>query len=272
MNGGVGAYIEQASSWADEERGPGRRSSGRGCSTIRTASQTRRGRDHRCDARLPSCVTTTPHGSITSKSRCRSLRLPSLVLSRDAFRPGWPRAVPKIATVALLGLFLDAGFLRSPLEARLADPSVPHAILIAWLAAALPQLLVSRRSWRPVLQAWAVPVRALVVVATIPFVFVQGSTFSNGLYDRLDDGYLVEGPRQTVARVRSLSQALRDQWDLSTWIDQPDRPDLMTLALYLNACTPPNARIFVQPYLPHALALARRGFAAGHGDLPTWFF
>ena len=195
-----------------------------------------------------------------------------LAISRDAFRSGWPRAVPKIAIVALLGLILDAGFLRSPLEARLADPSVPHAILIAWLAAAVPQLLVSRRSWRPALQAWAVSVRVLVVVATIPIVFLLGSIFGNGLYDKLDNAYLVDGPGRAVARMRTLGLALRDQWDLSTWVDQPNRPDLITLALYLDACTPPNARIFVQPYIPHVLALARRGFAAGYGDLRPGFF
>ena len=90
--------------------------------------------------------------------------------------------------------------------------------------------------------------------------------------DRLDKAYLVDGPGRAVARVRTLGQALRDQWDLSTWVDQPNRPDLITLALYLDACTPPNARIFVQPYIPHVLALARRGFAAGYGDLRPGFF
>ena len=59
------------------------------------------------------------------------LALAMLALSRDGFRPEWPHAAEKIGIVAILGLVLDAGFLRSPLDARLADPSVPHAILIA---------------------------------------------------------------------------------------------------------------------------------------------
>ena len=46
----------------------------------------------------------------------------------------------------------------------------------------------------------------------------------------------------------------------------------MTLALYLNTCTPPNARVFVQPYLPQVLGMAQRGFAAGFGDLRPGFF
>ena len=40
---------------------------------------------------------------------------------------------------------LNAYFLRSPLDARLADPAVPHVILLAWLAVAVPRLLVSER-------------------------------------------------------------------------------------------------------------------------------
>ena len=46
----------------------------------------------------------------------------------------------------------------------------------------------------------------------------------------------------------------------------------MTLALYLNTCTPPNARVFIQPYLPQVLGMAQRGFAAGFGDLRPGFF
>ena len=72
------------------------------------------------------------------------LALALLVLSRDGFRPLWPHAVPKIAIVGLLGVILDAGFLRSPLAARLADPSVPHAIVIAWPTSVNPFRCSSR--------------------------------------------------------------------------------------------------------------------------------
>jgi hypothetical protein len=271
LNGGVGAYIEQASAWAEEERArtpiqwPGLLDNPDGVS-----DEARQGPPFR------RAVAVVRDNGIAwfyyLEIALPIFALAVLAISRDGFRPGWPRAVPKIAIVALLGLILDAGFLRSPLQARLADPSVPHAILIAWLAAALPRMLVSRRSWRPALQAWAVPVRLAVAVAAIPFVFVLGSIFSNRLYDRLDDAYLVDGPGQAMARMRTVSQALRDEWDLSTWTARPDRPGLITLALYLNSCTPPDARIFVQPYIPQVLALARRGFAAGHADLRPGFF
>ena len=271
VNGGVGTYIQQAAAWADEDRArtpiqwPGLLDDPDGVS-----DEARQGPPWR---RAVAVVRDNGIAWLYYLEIALPLfALAVLTISRDAFRPGWPRAVPKIAVVALLGLILNAGFLRSPLEARLADPSVPHAILIAWLAAALPQLLVSRRSWRPALQVWAVPVRLAMAVVAIPLVFTLGSLLSNRLYDRLDDGYLVNGPELAIARVRTVTQALRNEWDLSTWANRPDRPDLITLALYLDACTPPNARIFVQPYIPQALALARRGFAAGHADLRPGFF
>jgi len=271
LNGGLRTYIQQASAWAEEERArtpiqwPGLFDNPDGVS-----EEAKEGPP------LRRAVASVRDNGIAwfyyLEIALPIFALAVLAISRDAFRPGWPHAVPKIAIVALLGLILDAGFLRSPLEARLADPSVPHAILIAWLAAALPRMLVSRRSWRPSLQGWVPPVRVGSLVAAIPFVFVLWSIFSNRLYDRLDAAYLVDGPGRAIARTRSLSQTLRDEWHLSTWANRPDRPGLITLALYLNACTPPNARIFVQPYIPQVLALAQRGFAAGHGDLRPGFF
>jgi len=271
LNGGLGTYLEQASAWAAEERArtpvqwPGLFDNPDGVS-----DEARQGPLFR------RAVAVVRDNGIAwfyyLEIALPIFALAVLAISRDGFRPGWPRAVPKIAIVALLGLILDAGFLRSPLQARLADPSVPHAILLAWLAAALPRMLVSRRSWRPALQGWAVPVRLAVVVAAIPFVFIMGSIFGNRLYDRLDDAYLLGGPGQAMARMRTVSQALRDEWELSTWATRPERSGLITLALYLNSCTPPDARIFVQPYIPQVLALARRGFAAGHADLRPGFF
>lgn len=271
MNGGVRAYIEQASAWAEEER-------------ARTPIQWP-GLFDNPDGVSDEATHGSPLGRAVAIVRDNRIAwfyyleivlpifaLAVLAVSRDAFRPGWPHAGPKIAVVALLGLILDAGFLRSPLQARLADPSVPHAILIAWLAAALPRLLVSLRAWRPALQSWAVPVRVTAVTAAVPIVFILGVMFSNRFYLRLDDAYLVDGPGQAMARARTVSQAMREEWNLSTWTNRPDRPGLITLALYLNTCTQPNARVFVQPYIPQVLALARRGFAAGHGDLRPGFF
>ena len=270
VHGGVPTYIQQASSWATEERSrtpivwPG-------------LFDNPDGPPEDTGGGLLSQAVASVHANRVAWLYLFEIALPLVVLaivglSRDAFRPGWPNAVPKITVVALLGLILDAGFLRSPLAARLADPSVPAAILIAWLAAALPRLLTQESSWRPSLRARLMPARAAVVAASLPLAFVVAAEFTYRIHDRLDDAYLLEGPRQAVARMRTVREALKRDWNLATWPGRSDGPALMTLVLYLNSCTTPDSRIFVQPYIPQVLALARRGFAAGYGDLRPGFF
>jgi hypothetical protein len=268
LNGGLNEYRRQATEWAGEER-------------ARTPVQWPGLFDN------PDGVSEGPplQRAVASVRSNRvawlyyfEIALPILALlvlglSRDGFRPGWPHAIQKIALVSVLGLVLDAGFLRSPLQARVADPTVPHAILLAWLGIAVPRLLFARSSLRPAaIEPWATPVRVVAVLATISVVFILGSIFTNRLSDRLEDAYLTEGPRVAIARARTVSQNVRTDWDLSTWRNRPDRSGLMTLALYLNTCTPPDARVFIQPYLPQVLGMAQRGFAAGFGDLRPGFF
>jgi hypothetical protein len=200
------------------------------------------------------------------------LALGVLTLSRDAFRPAWSRAGPKVALVALLGIILNAGFLRSPLGARLADPSVPHVILIAWFGAALPAMLRLRESWRPAVRPWRLPLATGVFVVIAPGAFVVAATMSHNLYDRLDNAGLTEGLGRALSGASTTADAVRRDWDLARWQDRAQRPWAITLATYVNTCTPADARVFVQPYIPQVLALARRPFAGGHADLRTGFF
>ena len=271
LNGGLGAYRRQATEWVEEERArtpvqwPGLLDNTGGAS------------DAARDGSLPARAVAVVRANGVAWLYYLEIVLPFLALfivalSRDAFRLGWPQAVPKIVVVAVLGLVLDAGFLRSPLQARLADPSVPHAILLAWLAAAVPRLLVARGSWRPAAQRLILPLRAVSIIAATAVAFVLVSVFSSRVFDRLEDAYLTEGPRVTLSRAATVSESARRDWDLSTWVSRPERSGLMTLALYLNTCTPPGARVFIQPYLPQVLGMAQRGFAAGFGDLRPGFF
>jgi hypothetical protein len=195
-----------------------------------------------------------------------------LAVSRDACRSSWPRAAPKIAVVIVLAALLDAGFLRSPLEARLADPSVPHAILIAWLGVALPTLWWSRAAWRPALDHWRRPVGAALFAAAAPLALVLGVATTVNVYDRIDGSAMAERPGKPLEQASRVVERLRTEWNLAAWVNRKDRPDLLTLAMYLEACTPHDARVFVQPYIPQVLGLARRGFAGGHADLRPGFF
>jgi len=270
LNGGVITYIREASAWSQKERArtpiawPGLFDNPEGISeNARTGDP------------LTRAVTVVRDNRVAWTYYVELLlpftALAVLALSRDGLRASWPRAVSKLSLVALLGLVLDAGFLRSPLDARLADPSVPHAILIAWLAMALPQLVTDRSAWRPTLRKWTTPATVALVTAAGSLAFVLGSVMTYRLYDRFDDAYLLEGPRQTIGRMRSVVSNLREDWNPATWPTAVGRSELFTLSLYLTQCTAPTDRVFVQSYIPQVLALARRGFAAGFGDLRPGF-
>jgi hypothetical protein len=271
MNGGVVSYFQQASAWAarDRVRAPvvfpglfdfavdGSAESGAGGPVSRAAAVVR-----------ANGIAWMYYFEIGLPF----LALIFLAASRDGFRPEWPRAGPKLVTVIVLGVLLNVGFLRSPLEARLADPSVPHAILIAWLLVALARLLAGRESLRLPLQRHAVLVRLALGVAAAPFAFTVGSTMSANFYERLDRAALVERPGKAIERAGQIVRHLRADWRLVSWEHRPDRSDLITLSMYLNACTTADDRILVQHYLPQVLALARRAFAGGHADLRPGFF
>jgi len=247
LHGGVTSYIAQTASWAARER-------------------------ERTPMEWPGVFE-----NLTAWWYYSELILPVLALwvvsvSRDACRPGWPHARVKIAIVALLGTILNAGFLRTPLEGRLADPSVPHAILVAWLAAALPSLFGSPASWGPLMVRWRRQVAAALAVAAAPIAFVVAVTLTHDLYERADNAGLTEGPRRTWQSTATVVRTVRADWQLENWASRPERSELITLAMFLSACTEPDARIFVQPYIPQVLALARRPFAGGHADLRSGFF
>jgi hypothetical protein len=198
--------------------------------------------------------------------------LTMLALSRDGFRPDWPRAIPKLACVAVLGVVLNAGFLRHPLAARLADPSVPFAILLAWLIASAFRGAASVRSVRADVEPWTVLARLAVVAAAIVCTFVLWAGLSGNFYRRLEKASLAGPSAEPLERVGRVRRQLREEWQLASWQHRDDRPDLIDLSAYLNACTRPDDRIFIQHYAPQVLALARRAFAGGHADLRPGFF
>jgi hypothetical protein len=174
--------------------------------------------------------------------------------------------------VAVLALALDAGFLRSPLEARLADPSVPIAILVGWLLVAVVRLARNEVSLRPSLEAYRWPLTG-VTTAVVGAMTVLLMVFISGdLYERLDKAGMTDRWGKPFERASDLAGQLRLDWDIGLLAARRERPGLMTLSLYLNACTTPNDRILIQSYLPQVLAIARRAFAGGHADLRPGFF
>jgi hypothetical protein len=270
-NGGVFSYMRQASAWADRDRArepvvwPGLFDNPDGMSDeARDGTGVGKAiavlRDNRI-AWLYYFEIVLPF-----------LALAVLASSEVGFRPDWPEARAKLAMVAVLMAALDAGFLRSPLEARLADTSVPLAILVSWLMIAVPQMIARPAALRPLLRPFRWAVGGAASLVWIPVVLMLAVIVSGDFAERLDKASMTDRFGKMFERAHAIAGQLRLEWELSTWTTQPSRPDLITLSLYINACTAPTDRVLVQSYLPQVLALARRAFAGGHADLRPGFF
>ncbi len=270
-NGGVASYLRQASAWAERDRArepvvwPGLFDNPDGVSD---------------QARDGSGLTRV--AAVVRDNRLAWLyyfeilmpffALAMLAASADGFRPGWPQARAKLAMVAVLTAALDAGFLRSPLEARLADTSVPLAILFAWLLVAVPQVFLRPAALRPAAHKHRWAAGGLAAAVWAPVVLMVAVVISGDFYKRLDKSAMTERVGKMFERIDGIAGQLRLDWDLTNWAARQQRPDLITLSLYVNACTAPTDRVLVQSYMPQVLALARRAFAGGHADLRPGFF
>lgn len=271
-NGGVMAYFRQASAWAERDRGrapviwPGLFDNPDGVSDLAQHGST-----------LGQVVGVIRDNYVAWLYYWEILlpffALAILAVTSDKAFASWPRARAKLAMVAILTVVLDAGFLRSPLEARLADTSVPLVILVAWLAVALPRLLIDREAWRPQgLARFRWPLGGAAAAVGVAMALLLTSVVTNELYRRLDKSSMTERWGKSFERASNIASQLQYEWRLDTWASRADRPDLITLSLYVNACTSPNDRVLVQSYIPQVLALARRAFAGGHADLRPGFF
>ena len=261
-NGGVASYFRQASAWAERDRDrapvvwPGVFENPDGVSE---ATERASGSAKAVGVVRDNWVAWTYYTEIA---------LPFFALfvlwaSGDGGRPGWPHAREKLATVAVLAIILVAFFLRSPLEARLADPSVPLAILVTWLLAAVPRIVAQGSPWA---------VRTVVGVGTASIAVILWVALSRDFYDRLDRSSMVERVGKPFERAGQIASQMRQEWHLDSWAERTDASELIMLARYVNACTAPTDRVLVQRYMPQVLALAQRAFAGGHADLRPGFF
>ena len=106
----------------------------------------------------------------------------------------------------------------------------------------------------------------------LPIVFTIGAGLPHHFYERLDKSALTERFGKGFERASGVARQLRSDWQLESWVAREDRPELVGLSLYVNACTKATDRVLVQAYMPQVLAMARRAFAGGHADLRPGFF
>jgi hypothetical protein len=271
VNGGVASYLRQAAAWAERDRTrepvgwPGLFDNPDGVSE---AARQSTGLVHAVAVLRDNRIAWMFYTELTAPVAA----LVVLALVRCGARPDWPNATAKLAMVAVLAEVLNAGFLRSPLEGRLADPSVPHAILVAWLCATAVRLITRPRAVVSARLDRVVPVAATAgVVIAMAVVGVYGTALTGNMYDRLDKATLVEGPGAAVRKALYMAGVYRTYWPLERWA-KPDMSGPIRLAFYLRECTRPTDRVLLQYYMPQAFALADRAFAGGHADLRPGFF
>lgn len=183
----------------------------------------------------------------------------------------WPSEPAKIGIVVVLGLALDQGFLRGNLPVRIPDVSVPIAILGAWAVMTVGRtvragyLELLGRTWQmPTLVRLAVPPLTLAVLLIT--LLVQMPT----LRERVEGSSLLHGPEGIRGDAVAVTAGLGHVWELERWGTTSPRADVQ-LARYVAACSAPDDRVLVTPYLPAVAGLAQRGFAGGQGDLRPGF-
>jgi hypothetical protein len=213
--------------------------------------------------------------------------LPVVVLVRlglSRIRPDWRltaiRVAPAVVTAtAVLGLVTNEGYLRDPIDVRLADASAVTLVLAAWLAGRVggswAERLRQARVRRPASQ-WSRSAVS-VVVATMVLLAVAATLMSaaelGSLHRAIEKTRLTEGPRPL------LQSALQTMHDLSTrppiegWLATgDDRRELKELTRYVRDCTRPDDRLLVTWFAPEVYFYAERQFAGGLAFFYPGFF
>lgn len=187
---------------------------------------------------------------------------------------------PLIISVAALAVVTNAGFLRDPLEARLADAAAVPLVVGAWLIgqsrARTDAGAPSERNseWlggfrRRLLLRGTARVGIWVVVGLI----LVGAADVGDLPRTLEKTRLLAGPRSLARHVRDQLRELGATPRVAGWIGSGDeRRELKQLTAYLRDCTAPDDYVLVTWFAPEVYYYAERKFAAGVAFFYPGFF
>lgn len=167
-----------------------------------------------------------------------------------------------VTALVVMAACVNAGFLRDPLTYRVSDAVVPFALLGAWIASRAWNVGGDGTTSRRLARGTAV-VFALVIAAAAAKI--------GNLPETLKRAELVRLPPRPQARWDTVVTELRDRYA------ERQMPSDLSFALvpfyrYLDACTPPEARILVTGFAPEVAYYARRGFAGGHPSLYRGYY
>jgi len=173
------------------------------------------------------------------------------------FAVDWARArrgeLAIVVPLAALALVTDIGFLRDPLQVRVADIVVP-TLCGAWLVGRALQIS------SPGLRRGAIAIATIAALVAADSVWVVGNVAEN--LNRTDLGRgLAYAPTALTQRAAGLQERFNSRYV----------PSGRTIALvpffeYLDRCTTSRHRLFVAGYAPEIFTYSQRPFAGGHGQ------
>lgn len=177
---------------------------------------------------------------------------------------------PILIALIVLAIALNLTAVGGQSSNRLADASVPHAVLLAWTIIVWARAALGRVDERAATRL-APAARAAAAAATFVVIVGALAAVAQGLERPARRLRLLDAPSSIGDVVRNQTYKLMVMWPLESWSQRLDSGP-MRMAFYLRDCTLPTQSVFVADDLPQLTALADRPFAGGHPHLRPGFF
>lgn len=174
----------------------------------------------------------------------------------------WPGEFAAVAALAVMAIFVNAGFLRDLLRTRFSDAIVPAALLGAWLLGLCWVGTWKRRTLQRVIQVAALAV-LIVSYAAIRQV--------SDMRERIDLTGVGDGAQGVRARAAAVAQLLRSTHRQALAPPSRYSEALRPFFLYLDRCSSQADRLIVTGEFPDVLVLAGRGFASDGVVFGAWY-
>jgi hypothetical protein len=167
-------------------------------------------------------------------------------------REQWVAESAGVAAIAVMAVAMNAGFIRTPLSARLPDAGAPAAILGAWL------LGVAFDARATTIRRVALTVAAAMFILTARAVSVVGD-----VPGELNRAGILNRTGAMSERIDDLSDRLRKTMPQGSHVPSRNSEALLPFYAFVERCTSSRDRLVMTGLSPDVFVLANRGFAGG---------
>jgi hypothetical protein len=167
-------------------------------------------------------------------------------------REQWVGESAGVAAIAIMAVAMNAGFIRTPLAARLPDAAAPAAILGAWMIG------VAFDARATTIRRVALIVGAAVFVLTAKAVSVVGD-----VPGELNRAGIVNRSGAMSERIDDLTKRLQQTMPQGSHVPSRNSEALRPFYAFVERCTSIHDRLVVTGLSPDVFVLANRGFAGG---------